>query len=398
MDKLFKKEPLFYSVYKKEGSITSLKEHEKFLKTKELNLLIYYKLRIYLKSTDIHTSILFQNFIQSTYAKPSFENNIILFNDSSTIDENIKFIFSKLPFQYIVSENLFNHISEKNIHENEEFNNRIEFGFHIYINKQVDSKELFTLYDYITPFLIVENKIKIIPKKNILKYVAFLIAENEYINFSGLFLSSSNFVLTNEELVNDIINKFELTQTKEEVITNFSNNNILIKKSRKTFFQILNTYNFPENKISFIELGIDLFFTNLDNELQFYKDLINNCVNLLQIIITNIIGEFNNNVNSIFFKKINDEVYNECIKIKKKIDSTKNYYFIPSKYKIIWKYICDKNNIIFSNERVIIDVNKTLEYDVCLKSMNEFASLLYKSIDENLSNIKDIYKIKNELQ
>lgn len=397
MDKLFKKEPLFYSVYKKEGSITSLIEHEKFLKTKELNLLIYYKLRIYLKSTDIHTSILFQNFIQSTYAKPSFENNIILFNDSSTIDENIKFIFSKLPFQYIVSENLFNHISEKNIHENEEFNNRIDFGFYIHINKQVDSKELFTLYDYITPFLIVENKIKIIPKKNILKYVAFLIAENEYINFSGLFLSNSNFVLTNEELVNDIINKFELVQTKEEVITNFSNNNILIKKSRKTFFQILNTYNFPENNISFIELGIDLFFTNLHNELQFYKDLINNCVNLLQIIITNIIGEFNNNVNSNYFKKINDEVYNECIKIKKKIDSTKNYYFIPSKYKIIWKYICDKNNIIFSNERVIIDVNKTLEYDVCLKSMNDFASLLYKSIDENLSYIKDIYKIKNEL-
>lgn len=348
-----------------------------------------------------YTSILLQNFIQYNLKLPIFQNSVILENNSNDGNESFKILLSRIPFEIIIAEDddFINYLLEQSLDiYNELVVNKI-CGFYLNVNINKIDVAL-TFYDYITPFIIEQDQVKILKKNNILKYWIFYISEksSRSINFRMIFLTG-NVNTVNNKIIQSILETFDLKdETFDSLKEKFDNNNILIKNQsrEKNFTSYLTTLNYQENTI--VKLNYNLYFTiDLEKQFKYHYGIISENLKTLRSLIKETIIEINEKRNSYKYKIYNDEIYMQSIKIYKTYNPNLIYYKIFSKYNFLIYFICRCNNLPFGSDLLIIDKNTLLNESLCIEQIDAFENHILDIIKLFFDDIKPIFKQKLEL-
>lgn len=388
---------------------TDLHEKEKILLSNEHKYSLVSPMTINFK-VDYDLPVLLQNFLQDTFKIPTFNNMIMLENISTETDESFRIILSKIPFELIVSEyeNYFDFIIEKNTEYYLEYDYKNISGFYINVDmKNINTTEILTLYQYITPFKINKNQeIEILKKNEFLKYNAFYILEktSKPINFKMIFLQGKN-INTENSFIEELIKKFNLTYTNEEILERIENNNILVnnQEREKSFDSYFSTFCCPDKndiKKYICKINFNLYITlDFEKQKNYMKKIFNEILNILKKNISDTIFEFNNN--NLPQNKgtiVNHDIFMETIKIKKNFNQLYNYYKINPKYNNIFNYICKKNNIEFGSDLLCIKKNTEFTNEKCFSEIEEFRNTINDIIDSSFKDVyKNFYDKKNEL-
>lgn len=348
-----------------------------------------------------YTSILLQNFIQYNIKLPIFQNSVILENNSNDGNESFKILLSRIPFEIIVAEDddFINYLLEQSLDiYNELVVNKI-CGFYLNVNINKIDVAL-TLYDYITPFIIDQDQIKILKKNDILKYWIFYINEksSRSITFQMIFLTG-NVNTVNNKIIQSLLETFDLkNETFESLKEKFDNNNILIKNQsrEKNFTSYLTTLNYQENTL--VKLNFNLYFTiDLDKQFKYHYGIISENLKNLRSLIKETIIEINEKRESYKYKIYNEEIYMQSIKIYKTYNPDFIYYKIFNKYNFLIYFICRCNNIPFGSDLLIINKNTILNESLCIQQIDVFENHILDTIKLFFNDIKPIFKQKLDL-
>lgn len=388
---------------------TDLKEKKDILLSTEHKYSLTFPTNINFK-VDYDLPLLVQNFLQDSFKIPSFNNMIMLKNETSETDESFRIILSKIPFEIIVAEDhdYFDFIIEKNIEFFTEYVYKNIAGFFLNVEiEPTENTEILTLYRYITPFKVNDNnEIEILKKNIFLKYNPFYILESnpKKIDFKMIFLQGKD-ISTDDEFIEDLIKKFNLNFTKEQILERIENNNILVKNQEreKNFDSYFSVYNYKDknNKNNYLcKINFNLYTPlNFNKQKELMKKIFSQILTILKKNITETIFEFNNNtlpINKCIL--INEDIFMESIKIKKEYNQTYNYYQIKQKYNSLFRYICKKNNVDFGSDLLCIKKNKILNEKKCYEEIDNFKKTILEVIDKAFEHdYKDFYDNKNKL-
>lgn len=349
-----------------------------------------------------YTPILLQNFLQHNYKIPIFQNSVILENNSNDSNESFKLVLSRLPFELIIAEvdNYSDYLIEQSsdIYEEMIINKVCGFYLDVLINK---NDMALTLYDYITPFIIENDKIKIIKKNDILKYWIFYKTEISSRNtiFKMIFISGNTSTVTNS-IINSLIETLNLrNETFDSLKEKFENNNILINnQNREKFFtSYLTTLNFNENSI--VKLNYNLYFTlDIKKQHEYHVNIILENLKMLEALVSETIVEINERRESYKFRIYNDEIYMKTIKIFKRYNPDVIYFRIEKKYNFLFYFICRCNNIPFGSDLLMLKKNTILQESLCIQHLQTFEKKVISIINNFFKfNFKNTYVKKNNL-
>lgn len=344
-----------------------------------------------------YTSILLQNFIQYNYKLPIFQNSVILENNSNDGNESFKTLLSRLPFELIVAEddNFIEYLLEQSLDIYDELIINKICGF--YLDVTINKLDVaLTYYDYITPFIIEQDKVKILKKNDILKYWIFYFIEksSRATKFKMIFLTG-NVNTINNKIIQSLIETFELNESFDNLKEQFDNNNILIKNQsrEKNFTSYLTTLNHEEHTL--VKLKYDLYFTiDLEKQYKYHYGIIAENLKTLKSLIKETILEINERKNSYKYQLYNEEIYMQSIKIYKNYDPDKIYFKIFKKYNFLIYFICKCNNIPFGSDLLIINKNTIIQETLCMEQINIFETHILETITLFFKNIKPLFEKK----
>lgn len=352
------------------------------------------------------TGMILQNFIQRFFEKPWYSNNIIIENNSNVVDEQIKVNLSRVPFQSLVAESEYpfiDFITEISLREWIEKNYNIIHGFYLNIDIMPKIATGLVYYNYITPFIIKNDKIIILKKNEILKKSLFAVIHPlpRKTTITGLFISGPTNII-NDQLIIILKSALNIKQSEEELKKMFDNNETFIRGQNRspTFSTILSNIK-PEieNKNYLItNIITEIYYTiSLEKQKEFLLDLFNNSFKLIKIVINDIIEAINENKKSQYFEKSNSHKLSiSRNNILKKINQSNNYYYIKNKDNYLFDFICKNNDIIFGTNVLIIDSKKKLNLNKCFSTIDEYHKKMELVINEFFKEIENVYKQKQK--
>lgn len=391
--------PLFN---KKKPYVTTLEHHEKNLLSDDMKDYLIHPIQICFLTENNNTGILFQNFIQRYFFRPRFNNNIILENNTNMIDESIKITQTLTPIEYIIAESkydFFNFIIEKSINYSHEYIYNKIAGYYLNMTiPSMTSPEL-TFDKYITPFVIENNSIRIIPKNKILNKSIFAIfpkCTREQI-CRGIFISGSPEIIT-EDLITSLKITLDLPETEYDIMEQFNNNYTLIKDTKRenpyNMIHVINCQN-ENNTIyySITNISLNLYFTiELEKQKKFIIDLIQQSKQLIKNILTMLVKNINvkitNNVNHDYYET-------ESHKIIKKLDDEYVHIKIPNDENIFYKFLCKNNQILFGHTTLKVRKNFNFTTTKSFELIDDYVEQFINTINNSFQNeIKKIYDKK----
>merc|ERR1711916_126679 len=84
---------------------------------------------------------------------------------------------------------------------------------------------------------------------------------------------------------------------------------------------------------------------------------------------------------------VNKEVSKTLSQLKKKqIDKKYTCYNISPRYNVLFKFICENNDIEFGSNSLCADKNVVLDYKNCFEKLDEFYEIFSKNLDTFFEN------------
>lgn len=385
--------PSYLSTIDEEGRL------EKLIDARKKGLTIY-PLSIHFISKN-SVSTLIRNFIQQYFQKPIFSNCAILENTTNESNESIQLLFSLMPFEYIVSGSkkpLFDFIIEQSLENYGGQRSEHMFGFYYDVESR-DKGYPVILYDHVTPFLVNNQTVEILPKSETMKTCTSQIMERRKnkTRLRVLFISG-NYNDISPTIIDSLISKLHLSDEPDTLIDKFDNSHIITKTQSREIFdnQLLIPLVHDDGNISTTLNNVIFqfrFSDNYEQQQEFLKTVISRAVELIKRDISNCIISFNEDKNKReIFTNINSETDLKFTALKKEKPVREyNYFKISDRYDILFKHICSTNEIDYGSHVLIAPKGIRLSDNELKNQLDEFEKQFCKIIDSFFA--KDIKKI-----
>ncbi|AAN88026.1 unknown [Diachasmimorpha longicaudata entomopoxvirus] len=305
----------------------------------------------------------------------------------------------RMPLELLFGEeNLNDFLIEKTTDENlDNYNYMYPSGFFIDIPLETKHGYL-TLYDYITPFAIIQNKIHLVPKTETMKYWIFFNSPREskkgvHLTFFNLFWESAEM---DDALIDNFISTFKLKMTRLEFKNMFTNAHLLVNKTQR-FIACDNFHAFKDGDNYTLKMYIDLYFLqNLDIQIDFYCKLVSKALNNIKHVILKILPDFKSDGKSDFFENANEEIRMMQIKLMSEQTNKIKYFKIKDEYNSIIKYLCDLSGIPFGKKLLILQNDLVFDSDRILKNLSYTENLLLTCLNGYKDEIVSIFEKKQK--
>lgn len=352
-------------------------------------------------SIDFQTNplaILLARFIKSNYFKPSF-NMVLEIENTTNVPHEALLPLGRMPIELLFGEeNLNDFLIEKTTDENlDNYNYMHPSGFFIDIPLE-DHHGYLTLYNYITPFAIIQNKIHLMPKTETMKYWIFFNSPKEskkgvHLTFFNLFWESTDM---DDVLIDNFISTFKLKMTRLEFKTMFTNAQLLMNKTQR-FVACDNFHAIKEGDNYTLKMYIDLYFLqNPDIQIDFYKKIISKALNNIKHIIFKLLPDLKGEGKSDFFENASEEIKMLQIKLMSESGRKTGYFKIKEEYNSIVKYLCDLSGIPFGKTLLMIQDDLVFDPDRIVKNISYTETFLLNCLKEYKEDILYIFKQKQD--
>lgn len=346
-------------------------------------------------------STLIRNFIQQYFQKPIFSNCAILENTTNESNESLQLLFSLMPFEYIVSGSkkpLFDFIIEHSLENYGGQRSENLFGFYYDVESRDEGYPVI-LYDHVTPFLINNQVVEILPKSETMKTCVSQIIERRKhkTRLRALFISG-NYSEISSSVIDSLIAKLHLKDEAEALIDKFGNNYIITKTQNREIFdnQLLIPLVYDDGNTSMTLNNVIIQFRFLDDYSQqkdFLKTVISRAVELIKRDVSDCVTAFNEDENKRdIFTNINRETDQKFTALKKERPNREyNHFKISPRYDTLFKHICSTNDIDYGSHVLITPKGVRLSDTELKKQLDDFEKQFCKVIDSFFAD--DIKKI-----
>jgi len=345
-----------------------------------------------------NAGILIQNFVQQYLERPMFKNNIIIENTTNDSVESYKICLQLLPYEIIVAESkipFFNFLIENSLDKYNEVNYNQICGFYINCHIKSNMSLALALDNYLTPFIIVNDEVVILEKNPILKKWIYQYIERDSKNnvFRGIYISGDETCI-NKKIITSLKNVLGLKEDEDELTELFNNNNILIRNQKRetSDISLLTTLIYPDkNVLNSLNRVIFSYYFTIDKNKQKNRllNIVEHSIKLLKIYIEECVTAFNSKetTHNHIFTDVNKEVSKTLSQLKKKqIDKKYTCYNISPRYNVLFKFICENNDIEFGSNSLCVDKNVVLDYKNCFEKLDEFYEIFSKNLDTFFEN------------